>query len=46
MPSAKPPAGTWLHSGKLYVLLTQAHCRIPIMDAARAVVRGGAKRYQ
>ena len=46
MPFAKTPTGAWIHSGKLYVLLTQAHCRIPILDAARAVVRGGADVVQ
>jgi thiamine-phosphate pyrophosphorylase len=46
MPPAKTPTGAWIHSGKLYVLLTQAHCQIPILDAARQVVRGGADVIQ
>ncbi len=46
MPFAKTPTGAWIQTGKLYVLLTQAHCRIPILDAAQAVVRGGANVVQ
>jgi len=46
MPLAKKLTDTWTRSGGLYVLLTQAHCRIPILDAARAVVRGGADVVQ
>jgi len=46
MPFARMPTGAWIRSGKLYVLLTQAHCRIRILDAARAVVRGGADVVQ
>jgi thiamine-phosphate pyrophosphorylase len=46
MPFAGMPTGAWIHSGKLYVLLTQAHCSVPILDAARAVVRGGADVVQ
>lgn len=46
MPFAKTPTGAWIHSGKLYVLLTQSHCRIPILDAAQAVVSGGADAVQ
>ena len=39
MPFAKSPTGAWIQTGKLYVLLTQSHCRIPILDAAQAVLR-------
>lgn len=46
MPFARTPTDAWIRSGRLYVLLTQAHCRIPILDAARAVVRGGADVVQ
>jgi thiamine-phosphate pyrophosphorylase len=46
MPFARPPTDAWIRSGKLYVLLTQAHCRIPILDAAQAVIRGGADVVQ
>ena len=46
MPPTRTATGAWIHSGKLYVLLTQAHCRIPIMEAAVAVVRGGADAVQ
>jgi len=46
MPFVKTPAGAWIQTGKLYVLLTQAHCRIPILDAAQAVVSGGADVVQ
>ena len=46
MPFARMPTDAWIHSGKLYVLLTQSHCRIPILDAAQAVVRGGADVVQ
>jgi thiamine-phosphate pyrophosphorylase len=46
MPSAPAPTGAWIRSGRLYVLLTQAHCPIPILEAARAVVRGGADVVQ
>jgi thiamine-phosphate pyrophosphorylase len=46
MPSAATPTGAWIRSGKLYVLLTQAHCHIPILEAAQAVVRGGADVVQ
>ena len=31
---------------RLYVLLTQAHCRIPILDAARQVIAAGADVVQ
>ena len=31
---------------RLYVLLTQAHCRLPILEAARQVIRGGADAVQ
>ena len=31
---------------RLYVLLTQAHCPIPILEAARRVLRGGADAVQ
>ena len=31
---------------RLYVLLTQAQCRIPILDATRQVIRGGADVVQ
>jgi thiamine-phosphate pyrophosphorylase len=34
------------HSMSLYVLLTQAHCRIPILEAAGQVIRGGADVVQ
>ena len=46
MAFAKAPTGAWIRSGRLYVLLTQAHCRIPILDAAQAVIRGGADVVQ
>ncbi len=46
MAFARTPTDAWLRSGRLYVLLTQAHCRVPILDAARAVVRGGADVVQ
>jgi thiamine-phosphate pyrophosphorylase len=46
MPFARRPTDAWIRSGGLYVLLTQAHCRIPILNAARAVVRGGADVVQ
>jgi thiamine-phosphate pyrophosphorylase len=46
MPFARTPTDAWIRSGRLYVLLTQAHCRVPILDAARAVVRGGADVVQ
>ncbi len=36
----------WLKTMKLYVLLTQEHCRIPILEAARQVIRGGADVIQ
>jgi thiamine-phosphate pyrophosphorylase len=40
------PTDAWIRSGQLYVLLTQAHCRVRILDAAQAVVRGGADVVQ
>lgn len=36
----------WLTTMRLYVLLTQEHCRIPIFDAAQQVIRGGADVVQ
>lgn len=36
----------WLTAMRLYVLLTQEHCRIPILDAAQQVIRGGADVIQ
>lgn len=35
-----------LRSLRLYVLLTQAHCRVPIVEAARRIIRGGADVVQ
>jgi len=35
-----------LRSARLYVLLTQAHCRIRILDAVHQVIRGGADVVQ
>ena len=37
---------TILRSMRLYVLLTQAVCKIPILEAARQVLRGGADVVQ
>ena len=39
-------AGDALRGVRLYVLLTQTHCKIPILDAAREVLRGGADVVQ
>ena len=37
---------TVLAKMRLYVLLTQAQCRMPLLDAARQVIRGGADVVQ
>ena len=44
--SNESPQKSLLGNMRLYVLLTQAHCRIPILEAARRVVRGGADMVQ
>lgn len=36
----------WLTTMRLYVLLTQEHCAVPILEAARLVIRGGADVVQ
>jgi len=46
MPDKKGEGAKWLRSGRLYVLLTQAHCAIPILEAARQVILGGADVVQ
>jgi thiamine-phosphate pyrophosphorylase len=46
LPNERSADAEWLRSGGLYVLLTQAHCGIPILEAARQVIRGGADVVQ
>lgn len=46
MTTAGHSARRTLQSMRLYVLLTQAHCRVHILDAALAVLRGGADVVQ
>ena len=36
----------WLTTMRLYVLLTQEHCPVPLLEAARQVIRGGADVLQ
>ena len=36
----------FLRTMRLYVLLTQAHCRVPLLEAAEQTVRGGADVVQ
>jgi len=43
MDAGKPD---FLRSMRLYVLLTQAHCRVPILEAAETIIRGGADVVQ
>ncbi len=44
--STEMSAAALLRRTRLYVLLTQAHCRIPLLRAARQVIRGGADVVQ
>lgn len=46
MSDNKRPGAEWLRSARLYVLLTQAHCKIPILEASKLVIRGGADVVQ